>query len=341
LTFDTINVPVETIEQKEAVDKLEKPDFEGEILVCEDNAMNQRVISEYLARVGLKTVIAENGKDGVDIVRRRMEKGEKPFDLIFMDIHMPVMDGLEAAAIINSLQTGTPIVAMTANILSTDRELYKTNGMPDFLGKPFTSQMLWRCLMKYFTPVKQEAPHKDVEAEEDMEMRRVAQISFVKYNQQKFDEIVNAIKTKDIKQAHRLAHALKSNAGQIGKSRLQAAALDLELTLKNGEKPVTEEQLKTLETEMNLVLNELAPLLDEAEVRPQTARSAEGHIDPARLRELAEKLEPLLKSGNPESLHLIGDLQAIPGSELLIRQIEDFDFDTALLTLTELKKGWK
>jgi signal transduction histidine kinase/DNA-binding response OmpR family regulator len=341
LTFDTIIAPEETINQNAAVEKLEKPTFEGEILICEDNVMNQQVICEYLSRVGIKTVVAENGRDGVDMVRGRMEKGKKPFDLIFMDTHMPVMDGLEAASIINSLQTGTPIVAMTANIMSTDSELYKTNGMPDFLGKPFTSQMLWRCLMKYFTPVKQETSHKNAEAEEDMEMRRVAQLSFVKYNQQKFDEIANAIKTNDIKQAHRLAHALKSNAGQIGKIRLQAVASDLELALKDGENPVTEEQLKTLETEMNLVLNELAPLLDKAAVRPQTARSAAGHIDPARVRELVEKLEPLLKSGNPESLRLIGDFQAIPGSELLIRQIEDFDFDEALFTLAELKKGWK
>jgi len=340
LTFDTMSVPMEKISQNAAVDKLEKPSFEGEILICEDNAMNQQVICEYLTRVGLKTVVAENGKDGVDIVRRRMEKGIKPFDLIFMDIHMPVMDGLEAAPKINSLQTGTPIVAMTANIMSTDREIYRMNGMPDFLGKPFTSQALWRCLMKYFTPVKQETLWENAEDEEDMAMRQVAQLSFVKENQKRFDEIANAIKTNDLTLAHRLAHTLKSNAGQIGKTRLQSAAADLELTLKDGKKPVTEEQLKTLETEMNLVLNELALLLDESPARPQTVRSTA--IDPARAGELIEKLEPLLKSGNPESLRLIGDLQAIPGSELLIRQMEDFDFESAVSTLAGIKKdGYK
>jgi len=54
LTFDTINVPEEILLQKAVVDKLEKPSFEGEILICEDNAMNQRVICEYLSRVELK-----------------------------------------------------------------------------------------------------------------------------------------------------------------------------------------------------------------------------------------------------------------------------------------------
>ncbi|WP_461247351.1 ATP-binding protein [Treponema sp. R6D11] len=149
LKFDTTNETEETQEQKATLEKIEKPSFEGEILVCEDNAMNQRVICEYLARVGIKATVAGNGKEGVDMVRGRMERDEKPFDLIFMDIHMPVMDGLEAASIINKLQTGTPIVAMTANILSTDKELYKRNGMPDYLGKPFTSQVLWRCLLKF------------------------------------------------------------------------------------------------------------------------------------------------------------------------------------------------
>ncbi|MDR0473412.1 MAG: response regulator, partial [Treponema sp.] len=137
LVFDTINVPVEISVQKLVINRIEKPTFNGDILVCEDNAMNQQVICEYLARVGLKSFVAGNGKEGVDMVRSRMEKGEKPFDLIFMDIHMPVMDGLEAASIINKLQTGSPIVAMTANIMSTDRELYKMNGMPDYVGKPF------------------------------------------------------------------------------------------------------------------------------------------------------------------------------------------------------------
>jgi len=177
-----------------------------------------------------------------------------------MDIHMPVMDGLEAAAKINALQTGTPIVAMTANILSTDKELYIKSGMPDYLGKPFTSQMLWRCLLKYFTPVKHKQVSENTLNEEDAAMQKIFQTSFVNENQNRFVEIASAIKNNDLELAHRLAHSLKGNAGQIGKTRLQSAAADVELTLKNREKPVTEEQLKTLETELNIVLKELAPL---------------------------------------------------------------------------------
>jgi len=340
LTLDTINVPEELINKKNENEKIEKPYFEGEILICEDNAMNQRVICEYLSRVGIKTVVAENGKEGVDMVTKRIEKGERPFDLIFMDIHMPVMDGLESASIINGLQTGTPIVAMTANILSTDRELYKKNGMPDYLGKPFTSQMLWRCLLKYFTPINRETARERTLNEEDLAVLHIFQSGFVKDNQKRFDEIVNAIKSNDLTLAHRLAHTLKGNAGQIGKTRLQAAAADVEKTLKNGEKPVTEKQLKTLEEEMSIVLKELAPLLDEPSVRSQLNNFVTKHTNPTLLRELLEKLESLLKSGNPESLSFIDDLKALPRSALLIQQIEDFDFDSALITLGKSKKEW-
>jgi len=155
LTFKTIDAIGDDAAGKEnAVDEFEMPVFEGEILLCEDNFINQQIICEQLTRVGLKTVIAGNGKIGVEMVQRRLHTGEKLFDMIFMDIHMPVMDGLEAASRILALNTGIPIAAITANIMPNDLEVYKMNGMHDCVGKPFSSQELWRCLGKYFKPIK-------------------------------------------------------------------------------------------------------------------------------------------------------------------------------------------
>ena len=260
LTFDTIDVTTDEILEKRIVfDELEKPMFEGEILLCEDNAMNQEVICEHLARVGLKTVVAENGKIGVDMVKSRMEKGEKQFDLVFMDMHMPVMDGLEASAKILELNAGVPMVAMTANIMSSDMEVYRKSGMNDCVGKPFTSQELWRCLMKYFTPISREPSQKSAQAETDMDFQNLLQSLFVKNNINKYEEIVKALEANDIKLAHRLAHTLKGNAGQLGKIMLQQAAANVELNLKDGKNLVTENQLKILETELTMVLNELRP----------------------------------------------------------------------------------
>jgi signal transduction histidine kinase/ActR/RegA family two-component response regulator len=153
LTFDAVSVNADT-SKIEHIDykNLKKPTFEGEVLLCEDNLMNQEVIREHLARVGLKTEVAENGKVAVDMVRSRVENNEKLYDLVFMDIHMPEMDGLEATPKILELAPDLPIVALTANVMTGASEVYKESGMEDCLGKPFTSQELWHCLMKYFTP---------------------------------------------------------------------------------------------------------------------------------------------------------------------------------------------
>ena len=259
LVFDTVDVTDdEMFEKKIVLNELEKPSFEGEVLLCEDNVMNQQVICEHLSRVGLKTVIADNGQIGLDLVKWRKNSGEKQFDLIFMDIHMPVMDGLEASSKILELNTGIPIVAMTANIMSNDREIYRNSGMYDCVGKPFTSQELWRCLMKYLTPVTRNSGEKNFILEAEAEFHKSLQLYFVKGNQNKVDEIRNAIKEGDIELAHRLAHSLKGNAGQLGKTILHGAASDVEKQLKHGENLVTEEQLRILETELYMVLNEFS-----------------------------------------------------------------------------------
>ena len=291
LTFDTIDVTDDDLYKRKMVfNDLEKPIFEGEILLCEDNPMNQQVIREHLARVGLKTSMAENGKIGVEMVQRRMNNDEKQFDLIFMDMHMPVMDGLEAASKILALDTGIPIVAMTANIMANDREIYRKSGMRDCVGKPFTSQELWHCLMKYLHPVRWQTADEgrrmqpvvqsgvvtDIGPQDDTQ--QVFQMLFVQNNLHKFDEIANALRVGDITLAHRLAHTLKSNAGQIGRPALQQAAAEVERQLKEGKNLVTEEQLKTLETELKAVLQKLAHLVDKYSPPEATSGSA-GQIE--------------------------------------------------------------
>jgi signal transduction histidine kinase/DNA-binding response OmpR family regulator len=347
LTFDTIDVTDdELFKRKMIFNEREKPIFEGEILLCEDNAMNQQVICEHLARVGLKTAVAENGKIGVEMVQRRMNNDEKQFDLIFMDMHMPVMDGLEAASKILALNTGIPIVAMTANIMANDREIYRKSGMRDCVGKPFTSQELWHCLMKYLHPVSwqsvaQTGDTTDTAHQIDIQTdaQQVLQMLFVKNNLYKFAEIANALKADDITLAHRLAHTLKGNAGQIGKPALQRIATEVERQLKEGKNLVTGEQLEVLETELAAVLQELTPLLNLNQPPPlAAAQDSREWLDAGAARELLERLEPMLEMGNAECRAFTGSLYLIPGSETLIRQIEEFDFEQAAVTLAGLKQ---
>ena len=347
LTFDTIDATGdEMYVQKNVYNEIEKPSFEGEVLLCEDNIMNQQVICEHLARVGLKTVVADNGKIGIEMIQNRMGKGEKQFDLIFMDMHMPVMDGLEASAKIIELDANIPIVAMTANIMASDLEIYKQSGMNDCIGKPFTSQELWRCLLKHFKPVSGGTVHENAEKrssladsllEADAEFQKTLKKTFVKSNKNKFEEIKAALENDDIKLAHRFAHTLKSNAGQIGLASLQKAAADVEYQLKDEKNLVTNEQLALLETELNAALAQLAVFAPQAD-ESSPAAAAGKFLDAETARALFEKLAPMLRMGNPESRKFIDSLRAIAGSETLIQQIEDFEFEAAVTTLAELKE---
>ena len=345
ITFDTIEVSEDDRYRKKIpLNELKKPQFEGEVLICEDNPMNQQVICEHLSRVGLKTVVAWNGRIGVDFVKERILSGSKQFDLVFMDIHMPVMDGIQAANRIRDLDGGIPVVAMTANVMADDKENYLRNGMKSCVGKPFTSQELWHCLMRYFTPINKEESRsvQDEKAgpmDSDIEFLKSLKSLFVRENQNKFNEITKALEQDDVELAYRLAHTLKSNAGQIGKTSLQKAAADIESILKNGNNLVTEDLLKNLNNEMTIVLDEFSPLLLETDVRIDSMQT---EIEPEKALELLDKLISLLQSGNPECLNYISDVCTIPGNNdlklQLIQQMDDFKFEPALLTCNELRE---
>jgi signal transduction histidine kinase/response regulator of citrate/malate metabolism len=268
LTFDTLDASMDDISQNKNINKdIEKPLFEGEVLICEDDFMKQEVIREHLTRVGLKTEIVENGLLGVEMVKRRVNKGEKLFDMILMDMHMPVMDGLEAAIEIIKLGVKTPIIALTANIMTDEIETYKEHGFADWVSKPFTSQELWRCLLKYLKPLNASEPQKGMQnenkLESDIEFQRSLEKYFVKTNINKYDEICKFLNDGDIKQAHRLVHALKGNAGQIGKQNLQSAAVTVEHQLADGTNTAAPDQMEKLKYELDLVLTEFMPLLNE------------------------------------------------------------------------------
>jgi HPt (histidine-containing phosphotransfer) domain-containing protein len=218
--------------------------------------------------------------------------------------------------------------------MTTDRDTYLSVGMNDCLGKPFTSRELWHCLMKYLRPVTWQREDERGSEEANSELRQKMINSFVKNNRGKFNEIKDAIDKSDIKLAHRLVHNLKSNAGHLNETHLVQIVKEVENLLKGGENLVTPVQLEVLERELNTAIMELEPLVREQ----QKTETAVEPLDSIAARELLEKLGPLLERGNLDSLSLAESLSAVAGSESLIEQIEELDFDLALLTLDELKK---
>ena len=329
LTDETADTEYEVVKSQE----LTRPVFKGEVLICEDNALNQQVICEHLLRVGVKTVIANNGKEGIDIISKRMDN---PFDIIFMDIHMPVMDGLEAASKIVEMGITTPLVALTANIMAHEIVLYREAGMRDTLGKPFTSLELWDCLLRYLPVTDGDAISTESQATNDNKLKKQLMEHFVKSHPKTFDTFIQAINSGDIKQAHRVVHTLKGNASQIDEEKLSALAKAAEDKLDAGSDTLDDELKNNLKTELDIVLEKLAPLLTEAKER-NAVKNVE--YDPEKTRKLYNTIEPLLKEHSYDTLQFIDELIVIPGSEDLVKSIENLEFKHALELLTELKRN--
>jgi CheY-like chemotaxis protein len=253
-----------------------------------------------------------------------------------MDMHMPVMDGLEAAEKIMQINPSIPIVAMTANVMTNDRDLYQSLGMKDCVGKPFKAQELWRCLAKYLKPLNWQKDDANQRGLTDAHLHQKLINLFVKNNQNKYAELQDALQSGDTKLAIRIAHTLKSNAGQLGKTLLQKAAEQIESTLsheKNEPNHVPPGQMKTLDIELSAVLSELGPLVSEPdEPAVQSLMEAEAAI------RLLDKIQPLIEQSDTHCLAYLDDLRAIADSKPLLEQMENFDFTQALQTLTAMRE---
>ena len=118
------------------------------ILLVEDNDINQLIARALLEDLGLVVDVADNGQIAVELAQK------SPYDLVFMDMQMAVMDGITATREIRKLQRlkHLPIVAMTANAMERDRRKCLDAGMNDFLGKPLDQQDLLGILLRWIRP---------------------------------------------------------------------------------------------------------------------------------------------------------------------------------------------
>ena len=216
----------------------------GHVLLVEDNVVNQKVASLLLRRIGYTVAVAPNGKAAVDAVEA------KRFDAVLMDCQMPVMSGFEATEAIRELPGGdVPIIAMTANAMTGDRERCLAAGMNDYLPKPVQKSDLERVLDKWvLTARESEAPPptetmedqeqildketlavlRELGGEDDPELFNELITIFLDDTPTRITEILAAMEEGDAKRLEHAAHALKSSAANLGAMKLSELFRELE-----------------------------------------------------------------------------------------------------------------
>lgn len=141
LNFLTEREPSETV-----------PCFEGRVLVVDDLQEIRTLVGHFVEMAGLEVQFAKNGREAVDIINFERREG-RAFDLVLMDIHMPMMGGVEAASQLREQHFDKPLIALTAAHMKGDEELYLSSGFTAFLSKPIGQQRLHRCFAEHL-PVK-------------------------------------------------------------------------------------------------------------------------------------------------------------------------------------------
>ncbi|WP_163337754.1 PAS domain S-box protein [Desulfopila sp. IMCC35008] len=232
------------------------------ILLVEDNTINQQVAVELLEKARVRITLASNGQEAITAAK------EQPFDLILMDIQMPVMDGISATKHIREhvpANSKVPIVAMTAHAMAGDRERSLEAGMNDHLAKPINPEELYFCLVhwiktdnledsKSFAEDRLGEEHADDRQRGPSLPKQIAGLNItdglqrVAGNRQlylsllrdflsqteHFREEVQACHNRNDKPTlQRVVHTLKGVAGSIGARELQQASLDFEREIHN------------------------------------------------------------------------------------------------------------
>jgi len=136
-------------EQTKMIDDAHQQFPNAHVVVAEDNEFNQLLMSELLGNWGVTVSAAQNGAECINLLKA----AEHQYDLIFMDIQMPVMDGMEATRHIRQdMHLTIPIVALTANVMESDQQGFIHAGMDAFLPKPFDPEELHQILLRFISP---------------------------------------------------------------------------------------------------------------------------------------------------------------------------------------------
>ncbi|WP_198674868.1 PAS domain S-box protein [Rhodoferax ferrireducens] len=341
------DAPTDTVEQLATIRG-------ARILLVEDNGLNQEVATELLRDVGFVVEVAGNGQIALDKVRAA------DYDIVLMDMQMPVMDGVTATQEIRKEARfdQLPVVAMTANAMQGDRDRCMAAGMNDHVAKPIEPEDLWKALLKWIKPRRatavtaeqksQGAPDADLpSAIEGLDMatglhrvlgKKSLYLSmlrrFAAGQKSAVADIQEALVNDDHATAERLAHTLKGLAGNIGASGLQALAEQLETAIREAQSDKTiHDRVTQLKKPLNDLIEQLALKL------PREASKTVMTVDPKKLQAVCDQLTALLADDDAQASDVLDantDLldAAFPRHFRKIdHDIRSFDFEAALAAL--------
>ncbi|MGB3751766.1 MAG: response regulator, partial [Arcobacteraceae bacterium] len=210
---------LELIESKNKIEK-----FKGTVLLVEDNKINQLVAEQNFKKFGLEVICALNGEIAVQKAK------ENNFDIIFMDLHMPVMDGFDATILIRKFNKDVPIVALSAAVMPEDISKTKEVGMQDHLSKPINIKALRNVLRKYLiSEIEIVEKKQKIDNTKDIKGINLKEL-FERFNQEKdlaYSSLNHFAKDKkniltqienisdDSKEFHDLIHTLKGLSGNL------------------------------------------------------------------------------------------------------------------------------
>jgi PAS domain S-box-containing protein len=250
------------------------------ILLVEDNAINQKVARAFLERAGHRVDVAAQGAEALDRVEA------ETYDIVLMDIQMPVMDGLEATRLIRARDDDkavVPIVAMTANAMEGAREEYLAAGMDGYISKPIEAGVMLELVDRLTAgdrppaspmpkaapaakPRRPKAKPADLPALDEAHLDAIRQVmapkefhslvgAFVEGAADRLDRIEQAVQTDDFPSLFREAHDMVSTAGNFGARRVERVARQLEAAAKNEDRTAIEEAAAELRHEGSTALN--------------------------------------------------------------------------------------
>jgi two-component system, sensor histidine kinase and response regulator len=353
---------------KEAEDVLSSDASGIRILLVEDNEVNQQVATELLESVGASVRIANHGGEAVRILTEGNQP--PPFDIVFMDLQMPEMDGFTATKLLRAqpqLQ-GLPIIAMTAHALVEERQRCLEAGMNDHVSKPIDPDALFATLMRWAKPRQAQdegIKARPVRAADDVilpeidgvdvagGLKRVAGnkrlyrdllLQFAAKQGDANAQISVAIESGDRKLAERIAHTVKGVAGNIGIGQVSTAAEKLERAIREVDADVP-----VLLEEFTLVLSRQVQAIRQAicDVTPDqpTERKRSVGFDARAASATIARLGALLESSDGDAAEAFLAVENILSGTLdksrldaLGAAISEFDFEGALLKLKEITK---